>query len=407
MTFKIKKFFLFLIILLSINKVSSSEEKFESLIASVDSEAITTYDLSERIKLVLKSLKLDDNIKNRDSVRERVLELLIIEKLKKIEANKAQVVANENEVIEFAAVVYNFPVEDFEDFKLFLTSENIDSEVVLEQLKSELLWKKFSQQMFSSKITINSIDVDAIINNHKNKIGKVEYDFTEIVLLNDKKDDWNSSQKKLNSVLSLIESGSSFDILAEKFSDVNLQGNNVNNGWILEDSLDDQMKSTLEKMKIGEIKKNLKINNGYKIIKLNKKRTFGKEGMKFSFLKFSSLDKNNIENVSKRKLDCNNTDESELGDEIKYLKIENIIAKDLSDNFLSQINTTPEKEFTQIFDIDGEYNLLFICTKNESDVKPISRDLVERRAFSKKFNQLSNTFISNIRKSANIKFFNK
>ena len=59
---------------------SKSEDKFEGLVASVDSEAITTYDLSQRIKLVLKSLKLDDNIKNRDSVRDRVLELLIIEK---------------------------------------------------------------------------------------------------------------------------------------------------------------------------------------------------------------------------------------------------------------------------------------------------------------------------------------
>ena len=40
-------------------------------------------------------------------------------------------------------------------------------------------------------------------------------------------------------------------------------------------------------------------------------------------------------------------------------------------------------------------------------MKAIPRDIVERQAFSKKFNQLSNTYISNIRKSANIKFFNK
>ena len=64
---------LFLIFLFSFNHGSTiAEEKFEGIIASVDSEAITTYDLSERIKLVLKSLKLDDNIKNRDSVRDRV-----------------------------------------------------------------------------------------------------------------------------------------------------------------------------------------------------------------------------------------------------------------------------------------------------------------------------------------------
>ena len=41
-------------------------EKFEGLIASVYSDAITTIDLSERIKLVLKSLNLEDNIKKSD-----------------------------------------------------------------------------------------------------------------------------------------------------------------------------------------------------------------------------------------------------------------------------------------------------------------------------------------------------
>ena len=149
------------------------------------------------------------------------------------------------------------------------------------------------------------------------------------------------------------------------------------------------------------------MNNGYKIIKLNKKRKFGKEGQKFTFLKFSSLYKNVIESLAGLTFDCDKTDESEFIDEIKFLKIENILAKDLSDNFLSQIDMTSEKEFTQIFDVNGEYNKLFICKKNETNVKPISRDLVERRAFSKKFNQLSNTYITNIRKSANVKIFNK
>ena len=407
MTFRIKIVFFSLLLSIVFFKTVFSEEKFESLIASVDSEAITTYDLSERIKLVLKSLKLEDNIKNRDSVRDRVLELLIIEKLKKIEATKAQITTSENEVIDFAAVVYNFPIEDFEDFKLFLESENIDFEIVLEQLKSELLWKKFSQQMFSSKITINSIDVDAIINNYKNKVGKTEYDFSEIILLNDKQNNWKSSKKKLETILELIETGTSFDILAQKFSDINPQGNNVGTGWVLEDNLDDETKIILEGMQLDEIKKDIKMNNGYRVIKLNKKRKFGKEESKFTFVKFSSLEKNYIDTIADITYSCKDSDQPKFKDEIKVLKIEDIIAKDLSDVFLSQINITPEKQFTKIFNVDGEYNLLYICEKNDSDIKPMSRDLVERRAFSKKFNQLSNTFISNIRKSANIKFFNK
>ena len=106
----ISNFFICLLVLFSF-KITLADQKFEGIIASVDSEAITTYDLSERIKLVLKSLKLEDNIRNRDSVRDRVLELLIIEKLKKIEAKNQ----------------FNFSIEQkFSEFWSFTTSSTFD-----------------------------------------------------------------------------------------------------------------------------------------------------------------------------------------------------------------------------------------------------------------------------------------
>tara|TARA_X000001036_G_scaffold299625_1_gene278733 strand:- start:649 stop:1851 length:1203 start_codon:yes stop_codon:yes gene_type:complete len=381
---------------------SKSEDKFEGLVASVDSEAITTYDLSQRIKLVLKSLKLDDNIKNRDSVRDRVLELLIIEKIKKIEASKAQVIANTQEVREFASIVYNFPLEDFEDFRLFLEEQGIDFEIVEEQLRNELLWKKLSQQLFSSKITINSVDIDAIINNYKNKVGKLEYDYSEINFINDKFNDWKSSKKKMNNVITLINDGTSFDLIAEKFSDTKKRA-----GWVLADSLDNITKETLNNMKIGEIKGDIKTNNGYKILKLNKKRKFGKQQIKLSFVKFSSVERNNIENVLKSDIDCNSSENISNNDSVKELNVKDVMAKDISAEYSKYLEETLINNFSEVFEIDGEYNLIFVCNKSDNVIPSISRENVERRAFSKKFNQLSNTFLSNIRKSTNIKFFNR
>ncbi len=388
-------------------KITLAEQKFEGIIASVDSEAITTYDLSERIKLVLKSLKLEDNIKNRDSVRDRVLELLIIEKLKKIEANKAQITAGKDEIVELAAAIYNFPAEEFEEFELFLENENIDAEVVVEQLKNELLWKKLSQQMFASKITINSADIDAILNNYKNKVGKIEFDFSEIVFFNQELNDWESSKKKMETVISLLDSGTSFELLADKFSDLNPQGNNLKTGWIFEDSLDSETKEILNNMSPGDIRTNVKISNGFKILKLNRKRRFGNEQIKFTFLKFSSFDKKQIQNMYERDINCENIKESEIEDEIKFLKIKDMASKDLSDLFLKQLDISEEKSFTEVFELDGEHNLLYVCDKKISTSDSISRETIERRAFSKKFNQLTNTYLSNIRKSTNIKFFNK
>ena len=399
-------FFICLLVLFSF-KITLADQKFEGIIASVDSEAITTYDLSERIKLVLKSLKLEDNIKNRDSVRDRVLELLIIEKLKKIEAKKAQISANKEEVIELASAIYNFPVEEFEEFELFLENENIDSEVVFEQLKNELLWKKLSQQMFSTKITINSADIDAILNNYKNKVGKIEFDFSEIIFLNEEPNDWKSSEKKMKTVISLLDSGTSFELLANKFSDLNPQGNKLKTGWIFEDSLDFNTKEILNSMNPGDIKTNIKMNNGFKILKLNKKRRFGNEEIKFSFVKFSSINKKEIQNLYKKNINCKNIKKSEIEGEINFLKFKDMALKDLSDLFRKQLDVSDEKSFTKVFELDGEYNLLYVCEKKASTSNGISREAIERTAFSKKFNQLTNTYLSNIRKSTNIKFFNK
>ena len=398
--------FIFLI-LLFLFKITLAEQKFEGIIASVDSEAITTYDLSERIKLVLKSLKLEDNIKNRDSVRDRVLELLIIEKLKKIEAKKAEITAGKDEIVELAAAIYNFPAEEFEEFKLFLENENIDTEVVEEQLKNELLWKKLSQQMFATKITINSADIDAIMNNYKNKVGKIEFDFSEIIFLNQELNDWKSSKKKMETVISLLDSGTSFELLANEFSDLNPQGSKLKTGWIVEDSLDSETKEILNNMSPGDIKTNIKISNGFKILKLNKKRRFGNDQIKFSFLKFSSFDKKQIQNLYDKNISCENIKESEIEEGVKFLKIKDMLSKDLSNLFLKKLDISEEKSFTEVFELDGEHNLLYVCEKKASSSNNISREAVERRAFSKKFNQLTNTYLSNIRKSTNIKFFNK
>ena len=170
-----------------------SDEKYEGLIVSVDSEAITTYDLSERIKLVLKSLKLEDNIKNRDSVRDRVLELLILEKIKKIESEKFNIEIADEELNNFISKMYDFPLDEFEKFKIFLEKENIDIDVIKEQLKAELMWKKFTRQKFSSKITINKSEVDTLADNLMNKVGKVEYNYSEILFKNIKENDWENT----------------------------------------------------------------------------------------------------------------------------------------------------------------------------------------------------------------------
>ena len=80
-------------------------------------------------------------------------------------------------------------------------------------------------------------------------------------------------------------------------------------------------------------------------------------------------------------------------------------ANNLGKEVESQKNTEEPKAETNL--ISGEYNMLFICEKSGQNDDKANRNKIETKIFANKFNQLSNTFLTNLRKNANIKFFTK
>ena len=406
MIYKCNFYIVIIILVILFETKLLSDEKFEGLIVSVDSEAITTYDLSERIKIVLKSLNLEDNIKNRDSVRDRVLELLILEKIKKIESQKFNIVISDEELEQFIAKLYDFPVDEYEKFKIFLEQQNIDIDVIKEQLKAELMWKKFTRQKFSSKITINKSEVDTLASNLMNKVGKVEYNFSEILFKNVIENDWENTKKRMNKVLSLLESKSSFDLIAKKF-DENISTTNLEkNRWVLEDNLDENLKNVLDKLDVGEVKSEIKIKNGYKVLKLNQTRTFGLEAFTYSFIKFSSFSRD-LSNLKSENITCDSVEDNFNYEDISFVTLENIRANEISEIFRDEIKKTDIGLFTNVIEISGENNILLICDKLDKENQVVNREKIETKIFSEKFNQLSNTYLTNLRKNINVKFFTK
>ena len=400
---------IFIIFLFFFRIEIKSNEEFEGIVVSVNSEAITTFDLSERIKLVLKSLNLSDNIENRDSVRERVLDLLILEKIKKKEVTDANLEYTQEELITFTSSVYNFPKDEFDKFKEFVEEEDLEIDVILDQLTTELLWTKYSEQKFASKVTVNQEEVDKIILRNKKKAGKTELNYSEIFIENKDIGSWEDSQKRMNKILLLLKNGSSFEELAKKFSDGVTSDNAGDVGWIIEDNLEKNIKQILSQLKKGEIKSAIKTDNGYKIVRMNgKRKNSSGSGNKVSFLKISSFDKDSIENISIDISACNSDFKDNPDAQYTITKIKNILSKEISEDFLPFIQETEVGKITKEIEINGEVSKLLICEKIINDkVSPKERKKIESKLFSERYNQLTRTYISNLKKSANIKYINK
>ena len=64
--------------------------------------------------------------------------------------------------------------------------------------------EKIIKKKFSSKIIISTKEIDKIITDEKKKIGKYEYDFTEVFLKTKIIKDFTDSKKKLRNFISLL-----------------------------------------------------------------------------------------------------------------------------------------------------------------------------------------------------------
>ena len=385
---------------------TKSIEKFEGLIVSVNSNVLTTYDLSERIKLALKALDLEDNISNRDNVREKVLELLIIEKIKKSEAAKENINHTKDELIDFASLLYNFPREQFEEFKLFINEENsIDVDILMEQLSAELMWKKLLQKKFSSKIIISQQEIEKILNDEKKKQGKYEYNFTEVFFENKTNNDWSESKKKLKNFVSLLDQGISFNNLADKYGFGN-ENQESDFNWTIEDNLDIEVKKILTEMKEGDISKEIKVNDGYKIVKLNRKRIFGYEMLKYSFIKISSFEIENLDFSKFSSISCSD-DKFNINEKISAIKLTDVVANEMVNVYLEKLEKLENGKFSTVISHDNQFSVLKLCDKKNELNQVEQRNKIQNNLYAKKFNQLASTFIANLRKNANIKYFNK
>ncbi len=82
----------------------------------------------------------------------------------------------------------------------------------------------------------------------------------------------------------------------------------------------------------------------------------------------------------------------------------------MSIDFLKEIQKVNIGEMTKLIESNGEFSILLLCEKNKTQDEKENvkiKEQIERKMFTDKFQQLSNTYISNLRKNANIKFLNK
>ena len=252
---------------------NSGSNNLLSIVAIVNDEPITMMDLDARLRLIIISSNLPNNLETRKNLSGQVLQSLISERLQHQEAKKLGIRVTNQEVennIKFIEKQNNMSENQLIET---LFKNGVPKSALPIRLKSNLIMQKLLQNIIRPKVVINNNEVNNEYNNLLANNGKMEYKFSEISF------NFSNLSKKEDIILiakqirkKIIEENN-FDVIGKRIQE-NGTGIYKNNNWKLTNKINKDFYLQIETLEKNEISELVLTNTGVSIIKIDGKREF-------------------------------------------------------------------------------------------------------------------------------------
>ena len=415
---KFKKYlkFIFVLMVLFGYEAFSTENKTE-IIATVNGFPITSYDLNERLNIFLLESNLENNYKNKKKFTEDVINSLIEEELKFQEAkriNQNIIFQAEKKAVEL--IKKNFG-ENKETINKNLKPFGASYNHFLRLFTADVIWSSIIKSKYENEFINVKEKVQNKLNQNKFNLNKTYYKLSEIEISPTINRNIEASEKLLEDILNSLRQGANFNFLAKQFSSSETKNNNGMLGWIKEDTLSSQIINLLEKLEVGKISEVVKIENSFKIFRLEGKIFNGKRNENESIIElvklFYPLEKNDgtmilnskkalnndlikisdCSDLKKLHLNYGNKEEAESG----KFRIFN-----LKENIKKEVIFLRKNQYTKPIFTNNGFVVLMVCDRYLPEINFQNEDSIRSDIESKLFVQLSDRYINRLKRSSYI-----
>ena len=257
-----KNYLLILFLCCTFSSVKAIESKIVHIIGN---EIITNIDIKREFKYLL---ALNNSLKELD--KKKVLsisnESIIREKIKKIEIlkNFKEIKLDEEYYQLLLKKIYSrLNMKSIDEFETYLKNYDLKINDIKTKITIDALWNELIIQKYRTQISINEAEIEKETLKNS-KVKSKEYLLSEIIFEVTNKEE---IQKKYNEVVkSINEIGFENTAAIYSFSESAKIGGDI--GWINQNSLNNNIKGSINNLNIGEITRPIVLSSGILILKL-------------------------------------------------------------------------------------------------------------------------------------------
>ena len=155
---------------------STQSKEINKIVVKIENEIITSYDIKNQILTNLIIANKEINQKNINIFKEKSLENLIQNRLKKIELRKYNFKRDSKRI---NAYLNSISSNNIDDLRLKFKMNNINFETFVDEIDIEFKWRNLIFSTYSKKINVNQdeikLEANKMLKNQKKKLSNIIY----------------------------------------------------------------------------------------------------------------------------------------------------------------------------------------------------------------------------------------
>ncbi|MBV45220.1 MAG: hypothetical protein CML87_05175 [Rhodobiaceae bacterium] len=409
----LKKFLISCLLILTLvfsTNNSSMSQDIQAISAIVNDEVISRYDVQQRIKLIIVTSGIQPTQENVSRLEKQAIRALVNEKIQLQEAIKLDVPTSSEEIDLMLRRIASGNEMSSEEIINFISSNGVNSETLLNQIKAELLWNKIVRGRFGSYINISEDEISIVYNRTIESLDREQYDISEIFIGFEDKEEEVDALNLAKRLIEQLKNGASFAPVAQQFSQASSSGQGGYIGWVSEGQLNSKIVGALKGLNNKQISDPIKTVNGFYVVRLNEKaEAGGKNYMRNQYdlisITFDIDRKTEAQNFSNDFISCKRLDSLiEKYQEREVNLIGKRILSELPTDLHSELLSKEAGDALNLRYSNDYIDLILICDRKDDIGIEVSRESIEDNLYAQKMGMMSRRHLRDLRRDAVIEY---
>ena len=392
----------------------------ESVAAVVNDDIISSYDLMQRMRLLMVTSGLQPTQENLPQLEQEALRSLIdehvqMQELRRVEkAQKITIISTEKEIDEQIEDIAKGNNMTGQQLVQSLTAQGVGIDTWRAQLRADSSWQAWISGRYGSRLRIGDDQIKAFERRQAEAASKPQYQVSEVFIDATRVGGMETAVNGATQLVTQMQQGAPFPAVARQFSASPTAANGGDAGWISPGEMPPEVDAALEQLRPGQLSAPIPVRDGVYIIYLREKRS----GAKASLVDLKQVALALPAEATQEQVDAANKTLLALKPQITSCetleatagKVEGVVAGDLGEAEITDLapafqeaaNTLKVGQVSDPIRTPAGLHLIAVCGKRQSGAAAPTHDQIENRLRGQQLALISKRYLRDLRNSATI-----